>query len=308
MTETLPAQPLRLMLVAAEPSADKLGAALMAALKAMAPGGVVFCGCGGPAMAAEGFESLFPIDRLAVMGLKDVLPVIPEALKRVKELAVYAQAQKVDAAILIDSWGIGYRVAKHMKQLAPDIPCIKYVAPQVWASRPQRVQKVKTYFDCVLTVLPFEPPWFERAGVPAYYVGNPNFEAAAKPGDGAAFRHRHGIGAAPLLAVLPGSRTNEIRFLLEPFGETVRRVCVDMPDLRIVVPAAPAVADAVKAAAADWPGAPVVVEGEDARRDAFAAADGALAASGTVTTELGLAATPMIVAYKVGWMTGVWAR
>ncbi|MEL6365740.1 MAG: lipid-A-disaccharide synthase [Pseudomonadota bacterium] len=304
---SLPARPLRVMLVAAEPSGDQLGAALMRGLRAATPA-VSFTGCGGAAMAAEGFETLFPTDRLSVMGLADVLPAIPEVFRRAGELARHAVEAEADVAVLIDSWGFNHQVATRLRKRAPQLPVVKYVAPQVWASRPQRVHTLKREVDCVLTLLPFEPPWFEAVDLPAYYVGNPNFEAAAAPGDGAGFRAEHGLGDAPLLCVLPGSRGNEIRYLLPVFEDVVRQLTTRVEGLRIVIPLAPNVADRVEAAVADWPGGPVLVRGTGARRDAFAAARAALAASGTVTTELALQGTPMVVAYKAGWLTTWWAK
>jgi len=305
---SVPAKPLHVMLVAAEPSGDQLGAALMRGLRAATPA-VRFTGCGGAAMAEEGFETLFPTDRLAVMGLADVLPAIPEVLGRAGDLARHAAAADADVAVLIDSWGFNHQVAKRLRKRAPRVPVVKYVAPQVWASRPKRVETLKRETDAVLCLLPFEPPWFEAAGLPAYYVGNPNFEWAAAPGDGARFRAENAIAAdAPLLGVLPGSRKSEIRYLLPVFGETVRRLSETVDGLRIVVPLAPNVADAVSAAARDWPGDPVLVRGAEGRRHAFAASTAALAASGTVTTELALQGVPMVVAYQLGWLTAWWAR
>ncbi len=304
---TLPARPLKIMLVAAEPSGDQLGAALMRGLKAAAPA-VAFSGCGGAAMAGEGFETLFPTDRLSVMGLADVLPAIPEVLRRAGELARHAVEREADVVVLIDSWGFNHQVASRLKKRAPHIPIVKYVAPQVWASRPQRVHTLKREVDCVLTLLPFEPPWFEAVDLPAYYVGNPNFEAAAAPGNGDGFRAEHDLGDAPLLCVLPGSRGNEIRFLLPVFAEVVRRLTAQVEGLRMVIPLAPNVADRVEAAAADWPSAPIFLRDAARRRDAMAAATAALAASGTVTTELALQRVPMVVAYQLGWLTAWWAR
>jgi lipid-A-disaccharide synthase len=157
--------------------------------------------------------------------------------------------------------------------------------------------------DAVLTLLPFEPPHFARYGLEARYVGYPVVERKRLMVGGDAFRARHGIAAdAPLLAVLPGSRRNEIRFLLPTFRDTVRRLAGEIPKLVCVMPTIGHVAPVVREAAATWPVPARVVEGDD-KFAAFDAADAALAASGTVTAELALARTPMVAAYRMGGLT-----
>lgn len=307
----LPARPARILVSAVEPSGDVLGAALIRELRALAPSrapqGLVVSGIGGADMAAEGVESAFPIERLSVMGLTDAVRALPEAMRRARDLARLAQG--ADAAVLIDSWGFHALAAKRIRALAPSVRLIKYVAPQVWASRPKRAATLARLFDGVLSVLPFDAPLLERAGARARFVGNPAFQAAAaQTGDGEAFRARHGlVGDARVLCVLPGSRRSEVRRLAGVFGEAVARLAASRPDLRVVVPAAPAVADAVARAVAAWTPAPVIVPGAE-RFDAFAASDAALAASGTVTTELALSGTPMAVGYRVDALTGWWVR
>jgi lipid-A-disaccharide synthase len=295
------------MLVAVEPSADAIGASLIAALRKRNRDARLF-GCGGPLMAREGVTSLFPIDAFSVMGATDVLRVAPLAFKRAAELAERAAAERADAAVFIDGWAFSRIAATRLRKRSPTTTAIKFAAPQVWASRPQRVRFVKRYFDGVLTLLPFEPPYFTRAGVKAEFVGNPNFQAAWKArGDGAAFRTRHQLGDAPLLAVLLGSRRREVALLAPPFLEAVRALLRDMPELRVVSPVADSVAPLVRRRMASWPGRPILV-GADEKYDAMAAADAALTASGTASTELAINRTPMVVAYKVDPLTALWAR
>jgi len=160
------------------------------------------------------------------------------------------------------------------------------------------------YFDAVLTLLPFEAPFFERAGLKAHFVGYPILERGKLIKGGSEFRRRYNIAPdAPLLAVLPGSRRNEIRFILPPFKKTVERLAPDFPGLVCVIPTVSHVAEHVRRAAADWPTPVHVIESEDEKFFAFDAADAALAASGTVTSELALAKTPMVVGYRVGRLT-----
>jgi len=297
-------KPLTLMLVCGEPSGDLLGGQLMAALKTLTGGTVKIVGVGGEAMEALGLKSLFPLDATAVMGLHEILPKVPEILRRVRQAADFAAETKPDAVVLIDSPDFTHRIAKRLKRIAPRIPTINYVAPQVWANRPGRARKMASYFDLVLTLLPFEAPFFAGYGLRAVFVGHPAIERAKRMTGGEAFRARHGIAPdAPLLAVLPGSRRSEVRYILPEFKGTVRLLASRVPGLVTVVPTVSHVAPLVRAGTADWPAPLTIVEGEDEKFAAFDAADAALAASGTVTTELALSRTPMVVGYKVGAVT-----
>jgi lipid-A-disaccharide synthase len=299
--------PLRVMLAAVEPSADQIGASLLAVLKEAAPT-ATFTGCGGPMMEREGFKSLFPTEPFSVMGALDVLRVAPLAMQRARELADIAAAHRIDVAVFIDGWAFSRLATTRLRKFSPSTTSIKLVAPQVWASRPQRVKFVKRYFDGVLTLLPFEPPFFRREGVRAEFVGNPNFQAAWRArGNEASFRARHRLGDAPLLGVLLGSRRHEVARLAKPFGEAVALLAKEVPGLRVVSPLVPAVAELARRKMRDWPGDPVFVGGEE-KYDAMAAADVALAASGTASTELAINRTPMVVGYKVDPATALWAR
>ncbi len=299
--------PLRILLAAVEPSADQIGASLIRELKEMAPT-ATFTGCGGPMMEREGLKSLFPIDAFAVMGATDVIRVAPLAMRRAKELAEVAAAHAIDVAVFIDGWAFSRLATTRLRKLSPTTTSIKFVAPQVWASRPQRVKFVKRYFDGVLTLLPFEPPFFTREGVRAEFVGNPNFQAAWHArGDETAFRVRHKLGDAPLLAVLLGSRRREVTRLAGPFRDAVEMLAKEIPGLRIVSPLADSVDALARRTLKDWLGDPILV-GADEKYDAMAAANVALTASGTASTELAINRTPMIVAYKVDPLTAFWAK
>lgn len=300
-------RPLRILISAVEPSGDILGAALIKALKAKVANAQFF-GCGGPAMAKEGVQSLFEIAPFSVVGPVGALRAAPAAIRGAERLARAAASQRADAAVLIDSWSFSRLAAIKIRRSTPAAKIFKYVAPQVWASRPGRANLAAQLFDGVLTLFEFENPYFERAGAPVRYVGSPVFQQANdRKADGAAFRERHGLGASPVLAMLPGSRRGEVRRLAGPYEKTARLLIEDIPQLRLATPAAPAVGDEVRRLASRWPGKPIVVEAEE-RFDLFAAADAALAASGTVTTELAISRTPMAVAYKVGPLTALWIR
>jgi len=285
-------------MVAGEPSGDALGARLMAALRDATGGTVRFAGVGGERMTAEGLDSLFPMADIALMGLAEVVPRLPRVLRRIRQTVDAARAMDPDIMVTIDVPSFARRVAAGLHDRA--FPLVHYVAPTVWAWRPRRAAKLARAVDHLMTLLPFEPPFFEAVGLPATFVGHPVVESGAGSGEGACFRVRHGIAAtAPVLCALPGSRAGEVRRLLPVFGATVARLAEARPGLRIVVPTVLGVADTVRRETARWPGAPVVVLGDTDKWDAFAAADAALAASGTVSLELAFAGVPAVIAYKV---------
>jgi lipid-A-disaccharide synthase len=301
--------PRTVMLVAGEPSGDQLGAQLMAGLKKIAGDWVRIVGVGGPAMSAEGLQSLFPLDATSVMGLREVVPRIPAILKRVREAADFALQTRPDLVVIIDSPDFTHRIARRLKRLDPSIRIANYAPPQVWASRSYRARKMARYIDAVLTLFPFEAAFFERYGIRAYRVGYPVIERANRITGGVGFRQRRGISSdSPLLAVLPGSRRSEIRFILPPFKAAVDILARAVPGLVCVLPTTGHVADLVRESAADWPTPVHVVQTDEEKFAAFDAADAALAASGTVTSELALAKTPMVVGYRLGWLTYALAR
>jgi lipid-A-disaccharide synthase len=297
-------RPLTLMLVCGEPSGDKLGAELMTGLRALAGDAVRIVGVGGPAMAEQGLQSLFPLDDTAVMGLREVVPRIPSILRRVREASDYAVHEKPDAVICIDSPDFTHRIAQRLKRIAPQLRTVNYAAPQVWASRSYRARKMARYFDLVLALLPFEAPFFEAHGLRAIFVGNPVIERAAQMKGGAALRARLALAPeATALVVLPGSRMNEVRLLLPPFREAVARLHQEVPGLICLLPTVQHVAHYVVEHTRDWPAPLHILESDAEKYAAFDAARAAIAASGTVTTELALAGTPMVVAYRLGALT-----
>ncbi len=297
-------RPLTFMLVCGEPSGDQLGAQLMAALKTLGGERIRIAGVGGAAMEAQGLKSLFPLDTTAVMGLREVVPRIPAILARVHQVSDYALKMRPDAVVLIDSPDFTHRIARRIKRLDPSIRTVNYVAPQVWATRAYRARKMARYFDLVLALLPFEAPFFEAHGLHSVFVGHPVIERAARMTGGDALRARLGIAAGvPVLAVLPGSRASEIRFILPEFRGAVDRIARSVPGLVTIMPTVAHMSARVRAQTAGWPTPLHIVVSEDDRFAAFNAANAALAASGTVTTELALAQTPMVVGYKLGWLT-----
>jgi lipid-A-disaccharide synthase len=295
--------------VAGEPSGDFLAARLIAALKNLGGGRLRFAGVGGENMQAEGVESLFPIADLSVMGLVEVLPRLPLIMRRLDETLSAIGRLNPACVVTIDSWGFTGRVARGLKARHSHIPRIHYVAPMVWAWKEGRAKGVAEKVDLLLTLLPNEPPYFERHGLKAVHVGHPVIESGAGLGDGAAFRARHGLDAAtPLLAVLPGSRPGEVARLLPVFQGAAERLAASLPGLAAVLPTVATVAEMVEARTRDWKLPVLVLKGKDEKYGAFAASRAALAASGTVALELAMACLPHVVAYKVHPITAMAAR
>jgi len=292
----------RAFLIAGEPSGDRRGAALMGGLSELVPG-IAFGGVGGAEMQRRGLSSLFPMEELSVMGLAEVLPRYFHLRRRIAETAEAVEAVAPDVLVGIDSPDFCLRVARLVRSRRPAQRIVHYVAPSVWAWRPGRAAKMAGLVDQVLALLPFEPPYMEAAGMRCDFVGHPvAAEPAATEAEIAAFRAAHGLAEAPLLLVLPGSRTGELARLAPRFGAALGRL--DRPDLRVIVPTLPHLAGRLRAEVAGWPGAPLVITPHGAeKRAAFAAARAALAASGTVSLELAAADTPMAVAYDMAPLT-----
>ncbi|MFD1624340.1 lipid-A-disaccharide synthase [Azospirillum griseum] len=303
MTDPTPHVP-TLFVMAGEPSGDALGARLMAATRRLTGGQVRFIGIGGEKMIAEGLVSLFPMGELTLFGVFELLPHLPNLIRRIDQTAAEILRVRPDAVIGIDSPGFTLRVAKKVRAAQPSIPLIHYVAPTVWAWKPKRAAKYAAIYDHLLAILPFEPPYFERAGLPCSFVGHSVVEGGAGRGDGSRFRAAHGLADRDrVVVVLPGSRKGEVARLLPDFRATLERLMPRHPNLVAVVPTVATVRDRVAAALADWPLRTILVEGDADKHDAFAAAEVALAASGTVALELALARLPSVIAYRLNPIT-----
>ena len=299
---------MRVFILAGEPSGDRLGGALMAGLKELKPD-VTFDGIGGEKMQEQGLQSRFPMEELSVMGIAEVLPKYRALKARIAETAKAVLDTQPDVLITIDAPDFSLRVAKIVKQRS-SIRTVHYVAPTVWAWRPGRAEKMARVIDHVLALFPFEPPYFTVHGIDCDFVGHPVVaEPVATPQQADAFRQEYGIGDAPIVLVLPGSRKSEVSKLGGVFGEAVAAVAERHPTVRVVVPAAAPVADAVRDIVSNWPVQAIVLDPRDQsydvatarKRGAFRAANVALAASGTVSLELAAAQTPMVVAYRMHW-------
>ena len=291
-----------IFLIAGEPSGDLIASRLMAALKRRTDGGVRFAGIGGPLMAEHGLQSLFPFAELSLMGVLEVVPHVPRLLARIRATARTARRLQPAAFVSVDVPSFALRVARRLK--GAGFPLIHYVAPTVWAYRPGRAAEIARFLDRVLCLFPFEPPYFERVGLDARFVGHPLIEEPIADADGPAFRNRHGIAPAePVVAVLPGSRASELRRLEPVFGAAVRTLGRRIEGLHILVPTLPQHRATVTERTATWEAPVRVIEGKAEKYAAFAASDVALTVSGMATLELALAGVPMIVCYRANPLT-----
>jgi lipid-A-disaccharide synthase len=299
---------LNLFVIAGEESGDRLGAPLMAAITAQAGRPVVFTGVGGREMAQQGLESLVPIADLAVNGFAAIPARLPTILRHLRSTSRAVVATRPAALVIIDSPDFTHRVARRVRKAAPSIPIIDYVSPTVWAWRPGRAAAMRRYVDQVLALLPFEPAAHRRlGGPPCTYVGHPLIEqlSTLRPNRDEAARRE---ATPPLVLVLPGSRRGEVRRHIGVFGAAMAAVAREVATIEIVLPTVPHLVDEVTRATRGWATPPRIVVDAAEKWAAFRRARAALAASGTVTLELGLAGVPTVLAYRVALLEEVIIR
>ena len=296
-------------MIAGEASGDLLGAGLMESISEATSGNVSFHGVGGQMMQGQGMKSLFPMQDLSVMGIAEVVPQIPKLLKRIRQTVDHIIEQQPDVVVTIDSPDFCFRVVKALKKRGYRKPCVHYVAPSVWAWRPNRARKVAQFLDHILCLLPFEPPYFERYSLPATYIGHSAVEGGAVDGNAKRFRKSFDVSSSDtLLALLPGSRQGEIKRHLDLFMKTAMQVEKKYQELTCVIPTLPHFKAQIEETLKTYPIKSIVVDSEQDKYDSFAAANLALAASGTVTLELALANTPTVVSYRMSPLTSLIAR
>lgn len=303
---------LKFFIIAGEMSGDILGASLMSGLITETKGKVSFYGVGGPLMTDVGLNSIFNMSDLSVMGVFEVIPKIPMLLSRIKKTARAVIDEQPDALITIDSPDFCLRVAKIVRLALPKIKIIHYVAPSVWAWRPERALKMAKNIDHVLALLPFEPPYMEDAGMTCDFVGHPVISnAIVKPKAIEKLRANLELHAGPIITVLPGSRIGEIKRMCPIFKDVLINIKEKIPDVQFILPAASTVEDLVISTVKNWEVKPKlllsmdysVLEISNRKYAAYAVSSAALATSGTVALELASQNCPMVVAYKANWIT-----
>ncbi|MCB8838564.1 lipid-A-disaccharide synthase [Aurantimonas sp. VKM B-3413] len=292
---------MKIAFVVGEPSGDEIGADLIRGLRRRVDR-LEPVGLGGEAMQAEGLTSLFDIEELSIIGIAGIAMRLPQLLKRLSATVRFIVAERPDALVIIDSPTFSHRVARRVRDKLPDMPIVNYIPPTVWAWRESRAAAMRPYVDHAICALPFEPAILEGlSGPPATYVGHPLMKvpglAEILARDGTVAEKRP--NSPPTLLILPGSRSSEVVRLIDDFGETLQRLHLRLPGLRAILPTLPRHRERIEAAVGRWEKKPKIVTGVAEKWAAFAAADAALAASGTVSLELALAGIPMALAYRL---------
>lgn len=299
----LQTHPLRLAMVAGEPSGDLLASSLLKGLVSKLPDTAQYYGIGGPRMQAVGFDAHWPMDKLTVRGYVEALRHIPEILRIRRELKHQLLAEQPDVFIGVDAPDFNFGLEHSLREAG--IPTIHFVCPSIWAWRGGRIKKIQKSVDHMLCVFPFETAILEKAGVAASYVGHPLADDIPLEPDVPGARRALGLpDSGPIIAVLPGSRRSEINLIGPTFFDAMQIMQQREPGLRFVMPAAtPAIHAQLQELASQHQGlALTIVDGQS--QLAMTAADAILVKSGTVTLEAALLKKPMVISYKVPWLTG----
>ncbi len=292
-------RPLKIALIAGEVSGDQLGGWLMQALKARR-GDIHFVGLGGDMMAAQGLQSLFPIREIALIGIAEILPHIRNITRRINQTVEFLERENPDMILTIDVPGFALRVLKKLHARGKIRPkLVHYVAPTVWAYRPERAKIVAERYDHLLCLLPFEPPYFKAENLPTSYIGHEIAWWWKERGNGQAFRTAQGIAEqAPVLAVFPGSRAGEISRLWPIFQAAIVLLREEVPALEVVIQVPEALVETMRARTKSWAVPHHVLSNKTDKKGLFAGATAALAKSGTIGLECALAGLASVVAYR----------
>lgn len=294
----------KIYFIVGEPSGDILASRLMKAIRRKHPEAEFF-GIGGETMHAEGFNSLFNIKDLSVMGVMEVIPKLPVILRRRKEVLADIEKVQPDVIVTVDSWGFINSILKKLKKKGCKIPKVHYVAPQVWAWKKGRAKKAAQIMEHLMTLLPYEPPYFEKYGLDCTFVGHPVIENTADlPTDISLLRTQTGIPEnARVLCVLPGSRHSEVSKLAPIFIESIKRINNEIPNLFLLIPSVETMKDEINEHFKNIEIPYKLISGQQARYEAFCMSEFALAASGTVSLELAACGTPHVIAYTFNPLT-----
>ena len=293
--------PAKIGIVAGEESGQLLAAELIQALAEQLGEMPSLIGVGGGSLESLGLKTVFNADEIALMGISSVVKSLPRLLKRIGQTVDEIVAERPDCLLLIDSPDFSLRVAKRVKAQLPDLPIVKYVAPTVWAWRPNRAAQMSAYIDLVLAILPFEPEVMQQLGGPAtHYVGH---RLMSEQSLTQTWKHnlkkKNPIGETLNLLVLPGSRSSEIKSLIDDFGEVVQILERRGHNPTVYIPTLPRHLDEVRRRTASWRKSPIITTSREEQVSAYSIADAALVASGTITLELALAGVPAVSCYKV---------
>ncbi len=295
----------RVALVAGETSGDLLAGLLLQGLKGRWPD-LSAVGIGGAAMAKQGFEAWWSSDKLAVRGYVEVLRHYREIAGIRTQLRQRLLQERPDAFIGVDAPDFNLDLESSLRSAG--VKTVHFICPSIWAWRPERVEKIRRSADHVLCIFPFEPELLARHGIEATYVGHPIASVIPLAPDRLAARRALGIeGEGPVVAILPGSRRSEVQYLARRFFDAAVLMRSRRPGLRFVVPAVPALREAIENHARDA-GLQDVLIVQGRSHEVLAACDVTLIASGTATLEAALFKRPMVIAYNMHWLSWIIMR
>ena len=303
---------MKIFIIAGEDSGDKLGSAIIDRLREAFDGSINFVGIGGNGMMNRGLDSIFPMSDLSVMGLVEIALQYPNLKNRLNQTIQSILDEKPDILLTIDAPEFCFRVAKKIKLLNKNIPIAHYVAPSVWAWRPNRAKKISEFVDHILALFPFEPRYFRDVGIKCDFVGHPIVtESLADEESIAEFKNEYSLTDEPLILCLPGSRKSEIDRLMPVFGKTLEKFSNILPSARFVLPSTPNIYEYSKKYLGSMPKDVIFLSPEKIgidkylkfKKASFKISSLALAASGTVSLELAANNTPMVIGYDMGFLS-----
>ena len=303
---------MKIFIIAGEDSGDKLGSAIIDSLREAFDGSINFVGIGGNGMMNRGLVSIFPMSDLSVMGLVEIALQYPNLKNRLNQTIQSILDEKPDILLTIDAPEFCFRVAKKIKLSNKNIPIAHYVAPSVWAWRPNRAKKISEFVDHILALFPFEPRYFRDVGIKCDFVGHPIVtESLADEESIAEFKNEYSLADEPIILCLPGSRKSEIDRLMPVFGETLEKFSNILPSARFVLPSTPNICEYSKKYLGSMPKDIIFLSPEKIgidkylkfKKASFKISSLALAASGTVSLELAANNTPMVIGYDMGFLS-----
>jgi len=303
---------LKIFIIAGEDSGDKLGSAIIDGLKESADVSLKFVGIGGNGMISRGLVSIFPMSELSVMGIVEILAQYKNLKKRLNQTISSILKEKPDLLLTIDAPEFCFRVAKKVKLLNKNLPIAHYVAPSVWAWRPNRAKNISNFVDHILALFPFEPRYFHEVGVGCDFVGHPIVsESIADQETVSEFKKEYSLTDEPVILCLPGSRLSEINRLMPVFGETLKKFSNVLPNAKFILPFTPNVYEYAKLYLEQMPDEIIFLTPEklgfekylEFKKASFKISNLALAASGTVSLELAANNTPMVIGYDMNLLS-----
>ena len=288
----------KIFVIVGESSGDILAADLMNSILRKSKD-ISFLGVGGEEMSkVKSFKSLFDISDIAIMGFSEIIKNIFKVKKRINQTVDAILKNKPDIVLTVDAPGFNISVVKKVKAKLPNTKFVHYVAPQVWAWKEKRAEKIAKIFDYLLCFFPFEPKYFEKYGLKCFVVGHTAIKNVV--GDKKRFLKNYNLSEKDIVVtLLPGSRKQMAERLLPIYRDVVDELYEKVPNLKIVIPTTETIDYFIISETKNWKYEPIIVKGKQNRYDAFVASTASLCISGTAVLELAVAKVPTVVAYKI---------